>query len=69
MGSFPAKVITGEFSFKYDCNEPCLSAERWESKRYPICINNLSSKRIASLGEVEAGMQGENGYILLLMMS
>lgn len=56
MGTFPAKVITEEFAFKHNGDEPSLSADRWESKRHTICINSLSFERIASLGEVGRGM-------------
>lgn len=51
MGTFMAKVITEEVSFKHNGDEPAMRAERWEGKRHPICINSLSSERIASPGE------------------
>lgn len=45
-----AKVITEEVPFKHDGDEPATSADRWQGKRHPICINSLSSERIASPG-------------------
>lgn len=50
MGTFMAKVITEEVPFKHDGNELATSADRRQGKRHPICINSLSSERIASPG-------------------
>lgn len=49
MGTFTAKVISEEISFKHNGDELTASTDRGEKKKHPICMNSLSSER-ASLG-------------------
>lgn len=45
MGTFMAKVISEEISFKHNGDERTVSTDRGEKKKHPVCMNSLSSER------------------------
>lgn len=56
MGTFTAKVISEEISFKHNGDELTASTDRGEKKKHPICMNSLSSERASLEGECKGRM-------------